>query len=57
MTRQEQKLITQEKKEQQKQITQEKKEQTKLTKSFDKLIEFAKRKGAWVEIKLKHNGN
>lgn len=49
MTRQEQKLITQEKKEQQKQITQEKKEQTKLTKSFDKLIEFAKRKGAWVD--------
>ena len=38
MTRQEQKLITQ-----------EKKEQTKLTKSFDKLIEFAKRKGAWVD--------
>ena len=34
MTRQEQKLITQEKKEQQKQITQEKKEQTKLTKAI-----------------------
>lgn len=53
MTRQEQRKIKQQKKDDSTKFREEKKEETKLNKSFDKLIEFAKKKGAWVEWETK----
>lgn len=53
MTRQEQRKIKQQKKDESTRIREEKKEQKIIDKSFDKMIAFAKKKGAWVAWETK----